>query len=130
MSRIISALPGLLLTALLLAIWEIACRALAVPVYFLPPPSAVAIALVENAPVLAGSALGNRAIARQVSKAGGGPWPTAFLGDEGAMVFWQELRTRIERPAAPGEAASATRAAEDVFAHFLAVPEAPEGLPA
>jgi NitT/TauT family transport system permease protein len=57
MSRVLSTLPGLLLTALLLAIWEVACRALAVPVYFLPPPSAVAIALVENGPVLAGSAL-------------------------------------------------------------------------
>ncbi len=57
MSRITAALPGLLLTALLLAIWEIACRTLAVPVYFLPPPSAVAIALIGNAPLLAGSAL-------------------------------------------------------------------------
>ncbi|MBX9709303.1 MAG: ABC transporter permease [Caulobacteraceae bacterium] len=57
MNRVLSALPGLVLTALLLAIWEVACRALAVPVYFLPPPSAVALALVENAPVLAGSAL-------------------------------------------------------------------------
>jgi NitT/TauT family transport system permease protein len=57
MSRVLSTLPGLFLTALLLAIWEVACRALAVPVYFLPPPSAVTIALIENAPVLAGSAL-------------------------------------------------------------------------
>ncbi|WP_029415807.1 ABC transporter permease [Brevundimonas bacteroides] len=57
MNRVLSALPGLILTALLLAIWEVACRALAVPVYFLPPPSAVAIALVENGPVLAASAL-------------------------------------------------------------------------
>ena len=50
-------LPPLLLTVLLLAIWETACRALHVPVYFLPPPSAVAASLVERAPVLAGSAL-------------------------------------------------------------------------
>ena len=57
MNRVLSALPGLVLTALLLAIWEVACRALAVPVYFLPPPSAVAIALIENGSVLAGSAL-------------------------------------------------------------------------
>ncbi|HWQ86238.1 ABC transporter permease [Brevundimonas sp.] len=48
--------PPLLLTALLLAVWEVACRALHVPGYFLPPPSAVAIALVDRAPVLAGSA--------------------------------------------------------------------------
>jgi ABC-type nitrate/sulfonate/bicarbonate transport system permease component len=49
-------LPPLLLTALLLAAWEIACRALEVPAYFLPPPSAVAIALVDRAPILAASA--------------------------------------------------------------------------
>jgi NitT/TauT family transport system permease protein len=57
MKRLADALPALALTAALLATWEITCRLLAVPVYFLPPPSAVAIALVENAPVLAGSAL-------------------------------------------------------------------------
>lgn len=73
--------------------------------------------------VLAGSALGNKAIARQVARIGGGTWPTAFLDDEAAMVFWQSLRTQIERPAAPEEAEGATRAAEAVFAHFLAVAE-------
>jgi NitT/TauT family transport system permease protein len=50
-------LPPVLLTALLLAAWEIACRALDVPAYFLPPPSAVAVALVDRAPVLAASAV-------------------------------------------------------------------------
>jgi len=50
------ALPPLLLALLLLAAWEIACRALQVPVYFLPSPSAIAAALVERAPILAGSA--------------------------------------------------------------------------
>lgn len=49
-------LAPLLLTLLLLAVWEAACRLLHVPIYFLPPPSAVAISLVERAPVLAGSA--------------------------------------------------------------------------
>lgn len=49
-------LPPLLLAALLLAAWEIACRALHVPAYFLPPPSAVAVALLDRAPVLAASA--------------------------------------------------------------------------
>jgi NitT/TauT family transport system permease protein len=57
MRRLAEALPALLLTALLLAAWEAACRLLHVPVYFLPPPSAVARALVDNAPILAGSAL-------------------------------------------------------------------------
>lgn len=48
--------PPLLLTALLLAAWEVACRVLAVPPWFLPPPSAVAVALVDRAPILAASA--------------------------------------------------------------------------
>lgn len=73
--------------------------------------------------VLAGSALGNKAIAKQVARIGGGAWPVAFLGDDGTMAFWQDLRARIERPAAFAEAAGATRAAEAVFAHFLGVAE-------
>jgi NitT/TauT family transport system permease protein len=48
--------PGLLIL-LLLAVWEVACRGLQVPIYFLPPPSAVGASLVERAPLLAGSAL-------------------------------------------------------------------------
>jgi NitT/TauT family transport system permease protein len=42
----------ILFVAFLLAAWEIACRALDVPPYFLPTPSAIVLALVENAPVL------------------------------------------------------------------------------
>jgi heme oxygenase len=84
--------------------------------------------------VLAGSALGNRAIAKQVARIGGGAWPVAFLGDGAMMAFWQRLRTRIERPAAPSEAEGAADAAAAVFAHFLAVAEragaAPESVPA
>jgi NitT/TauT family transport system permease protein len=57
MRRATELIAPLLLIALLLAVWEMACRILAVPTYFLPPPSAVAVALVERAPVLAGSAL-------------------------------------------------------------------------
>jgi NitT/TauT family transport system permease protein len=45
-------LAPLLLTAALLAAWEIACRALSVPAYFLPPPSAVAVSIWENLPTL------------------------------------------------------------------------------
>jgi NitT/TauT family transport system permease protein len=45
MTRIAQTLAPFLLIALLLGAWEIACRAFAVPVYFLPPPSAVAKAL-------------------------------------------------------------------------------------
>ena len=58
-------LPPLLLTALLLAAWEIACRALHVPPWFLPPPSAVAVALVDRAPVLAASAAATFRMAMQ-----------------------------------------------------------------
>jgi NitT/TauT family transport system permease protein len=49
-------LPPLILIAALLGSWEIACRALAVPPYLLPPPSAVLAALMESWPLLLGSA--------------------------------------------------------------------------
>jgi NitT/TauT family transport system permease protein len=49
-------LPPLLLTAAILLGWEIACRLLQVPPWFLPPPSAVATALIARAPLLAASA--------------------------------------------------------------------------
>ncbi|WGM30244.1 ABC transporter permease subunit [Brevundimonas sp. NIBR11] len=57
MKRLFDALPALALTAALLAIWEISVLLLDVPVYFLPPPSDVVRALLDNGPVLAGSAL-------------------------------------------------------------------------
>jgi NitT/TauT family transport system permease protein len=53
-TRIIAPLALILL---LLAVWEIACRLGQVPVYFLPPPSAVAVSLVERASTLTVSAL-------------------------------------------------------------------------
>jgi len=56
MRRLADIAAPLALTLLLLAGWEIACRALAVPVYFLPPPSAVAVALAQNLPVLGDAA--------------------------------------------------------------------------
>jgi len=51
-TRSAAILAPVLFVGLLLAIWEAACRGLDVPVYFLPPPSAIAVALVENAPLL------------------------------------------------------------------------------
>lgn len=42
------ALAPFVLIAILLAAWELAVRAMGVPAYFLPPPSGVAVALVEN----------------------------------------------------------------------------------
>lgn len=76
--------------------------------------------------VLAGSALGNKAIAKQVARIGAGEWPADFLGDGAMMHFWQGLRARIEQPASPAEADGATRAAEAVFAHFLSVADHPQ----
>src|SRR5258706_6901554 len=49
-------LAPVILVALLLAGWEAACRLLDLPVYFLPPPTAVARAIVEGAPLLLSSA--------------------------------------------------------------------------
>ncbi len=44
-------LPGLVGLGVLL-VWEIAVRALAVPVFVLPPPSAIAVAFWEHGPIL------------------------------------------------------------------------------
>ncbi len=49
-------LAPLILIAVLLGGWEIACRALAVPPYLLPAPSDVAVALAQSWPLLLGSA--------------------------------------------------------------------------
>lgn len=57
--------PPLLLVLLLLAGWEAACRLLHVPSYFLPPPSAVAVALIDRAPLLAASAAATFGMALQ-----------------------------------------------------------------
>lgn len=56
MSRLADKVAPLALAALLLGAWEVACRALNVAPYFLPPPSKVAEALVANLPVLADAA--------------------------------------------------------------------------
>jgi NitT/TauT family transport system permease protein len=49
-------LPPLVLAALLLAAWEVACRLLDLPPYLLPPPGAVVLSLVRRAPLLLSSA--------------------------------------------------------------------------
>jgi NitT/TauT family transport system permease protein len=54
--RSVAIMAPTLFVGLLLAIWEGACRGLDVPLYFLPPPSAIAVALVKNAPLLFTSA--------------------------------------------------------------------------
>jgi NitT/TauT family transport system permease protein len=56
MRRLVELLEPWLLIVLLLAGWEIACRALSVPPYFLPAPSRVAQALAANLPELIAAA--------------------------------------------------------------------------
>lgn len=52
MRRLVDALAPLALVVALLAGWEIACRTLEVPAYFLPTPSAVLASLWADAPTL------------------------------------------------------------------------------
>jgi NitT/TauT family transport system permease protein len=85
--------PPLLLTALLLAAWEIACRVLAVPPWFLPPPSAVAIALVDRAPILAASAAATFWMALQALVA------AALLG--GGLALAVSMNRSAERAVRP-----------------------------
>ena len=56
MTRWLGRLAPIAFIALLLATWEGACLALAVPTYFLPRPSEIVVALVGNAPLLFASA--------------------------------------------------------------------------
>ena len=56
MSRLLGVIAPFALIGLLLAAWEIACRALAIPVYFLPPPSAIAVSLAQDWPGLLAAA--------------------------------------------------------------------------
>ncbi|HLZ76470.1 ABC transporter permease [Phenylobacterium sp.] len=48
MSHLLRGLAPVVLIALLLAAWEVACRALQVPLFFLPPPSAIAVAMAAD----------------------------------------------------------------------------------
>jgi NitT/TauT family transport system permease protein len=61
--RLVDLLAPVALIGLLLAGWEAACRMLQVPAYFLPPPSAVAVALVQDAATLTASAWNTLAMA-------------------------------------------------------------------
>jgi NitT/TauT family transport system permease protein len=56
MNRVLAIAAPFILLAVLLAGWEALCRALAVPLFLLPPPSAIAQAFVQNAPLLMSSA--------------------------------------------------------------------------
>ncbi len=56
MSRTLETLAPILLVAVLLGLWETACRLTGVPAYFLPAPSAVVAAMVQDWALLLGSA--------------------------------------------------------------------------
>ena len=71
MKRGLDILAPVALMLVLLAAWEAGCRLLAVPVYFLPPPSAVALALVRNGPLLAASA-----------------WATFWMALQALLIAW------------------------------------------
>ncbi len=75
-----AALPPLLLVAVLLAIWEAACRALHVAPYLLPPPSAVGAAMAADPAGLAAAALSTlgQALAA-LALAAAVAWPLALL---------------------------------------------------
>ena len=52
MRRWTAVLAPTLFVALLLGLWEGLCRWLAVPTYFLPTPSEITVALLQNGPLL------------------------------------------------------------------------------
>ena len=57
MTRPLDILAPLGLSMVIIGGWEFACRALAVPIYLLPAPSDISVALVSNAPQLFSSAV-------------------------------------------------------------------------
>jgi NitT/TauT family transport system permease protein len=63
MKRALDLIAPVVLIALLLAVWEAACRALAVPSYRLPPPSEIAVATAQNLPLLLSAAWNTLAMA-------------------------------------------------------------------
>ncbi len=68
---------------------------------------------------IAGSSLGNRAIARDIATiAGAEGWPTRFLSDERMIRYWKALRPKLDQAASDDTIAAAASAALDVFNHF------------
>ncbi len=70
--------------------------------------------------VLAGSALGNRAMLVRLQRAEP-ELPVRFLSDPEMMEYWRSLLPRLRQPHAPGADTGALRAARTTFAHFDAV---------
>jgi len=80
---------------------------------------------------LAGSALGNRSILKEVRRTAGTgtSLPVAFLGDSEMIAFWGRLRRRIERKEGDEQLANASAGAAAVFDHFLATAMQAEAVP-
>ena len=93
MRRASGLIAPLGLAAALLMAWEVACRLLDVPVYFLPPPSAVAVALVQAGPILFASTLTTFAMAMQALLL------AAFVG--GGLALAVSLSDAAERAVRP-----------------------------
>lgn len=68
---------------------------------------------------LAGSALGNGAIARSIKQApNAASFPLRFFTDCTMLSYWKALLPQVERAPGPGEAAAAAKGALAVFDHF------------
>ncbi|MFW2348900.1 biliverdin-producing heme oxygenase [Qipengyuania sp.] len=70
--------------------------------------------------VLAGSALGNRAVLARMTKQPT-PRPVAFLSDPRMGDYWRNMLPVLERPATENERSSLLGGAIAAFAHFNAV---------
>jgi len=95
MSLVARLWPPLALAAVLLLAWEAGCRLFDVPAYFLPPPSAVAAALVEAAPRLIPSAGRTFVMALQALAAA-----TVVGGGLAVLVSLSPAAERAARPLA------------------------------
>lgn len=94
MSRLQFAAPFVLIAAILV-LWEGACAALKVPAYLLPPPSTIAAALAQNAPMLAISAWRTLSMALEALIAA-----SLFGGALALMVTLSRTLDRAVRPLA------------------------------
>ena len=95
MKRLSSLLAPLALVAFLLGVWEAACRLNHTPQYLLPPPSAIVVALIQNAPILALSAWRTLAMALEALAAA-----ALFGGGLALLVTLSRTFDRAVRPLA------------------------------
>ncbi|WP_370031242.1 biliverdin-producing heme oxygenase [Qipengyuania mesophila] len=84
---------------------------------FTPPASAQTLGVCW---VLAGSALGNRAVLARLAKQAMSR-PVAFLSGPRMGDYWRNMLPILERPAPPNERSSLLGGASAAFAHFNAV---------